>query len=161
MGMEQSTFSQGILAIMSRSTCTDVDELTPLPPYEGSVFPIHPSELIEYSPPIGHEHGFDAFGLRFEVRALSSLDVKGWDIHKVAKLVDAIAWINVDNKEMLSLDKLDDEEADGSSDDREMDASGLANIAYIALNTKDVEMKDRLLAILDEHEVLIDEEPVV
>ena len=61
-----------------------VDDLPPLPLYEGVGLDIDPDKLLSFNPSFGHEYGFNNLGLRLDSYVLDSLDIRGWPISKVA-----------------------------------------------------------------------------
>ncbi len=98
--------------------------------------PINSYILSLFDPPIGYEYGFNKYGLRLSLNELNILkSVNKWDINLLSQLVDVITWSNCGDPEFDRI--LADEDINSDK----LNLTGLGNLAYMAINASDDDIK--------------------
>jgi len=94
------------------------------------------------------EEGFDTNGLRYSIEELNKTSPIGKSMSEISKYVDAITFAMVKNKKIDSLNDQLIELPEGIK--IEVSLTGLGNLAYVALNGPNDEIKEKALRIYNQ-----------
>jgi hypothetical protein len=152
--LTQTTFSFNIKRCLIKMT--SITQLLDLPLYHGKYRPQFQEEIIKDNPLFGAEYGFDHFGNRLSNDILQEIDTTNWNIEDLAKLVNLITWANTTDDQWVeyqrpprNIDTLSLRHIKLA-----MDITDFGNIAYMALNANNADVRRDMRELLESFGVI-------